>query len=102
MEENKRKKIDAQSNFMLYGFMFCTLLAAIGCIRHLIHIELWHTLIFAVWEDIAIIVVIARLLPYSRQGGDPLIRSLAQQGMAGIMLIGVISEVGMGVRNSVH
>lgn len=97
MEESKLAKMDARTNFMLYGFMFCTLLAAIGCIKHLIRFELWHTLIFAVWEDIAIIVLIARLLPYRRPDHDLQITNLALQGMGGIMLIGIISEIGMGV-----
>ena len=84
---------------MLYGVMLLMLLAAIGCMKHLIRLELWHTLIFAGIEDIGIIVAIAVLLRYRRPDRDIQVRHLAQIALLSILWIGCISQIGMGVLN---
>lgn len=82
---------------MLYGVMLLMLLAAIGCTKHLILFKQWYTLTFAGIEDIAIIVLIAWLLPYRRPDHDLSVRHLAQIALLGVLFIGTISEIGMGL-----
>jgi uncharacterized membrane protein len=99
MDERKHVSTEAQGTLSLYGMMFTTSLFAIGCIKHLIRLRLWNTLVFAGIEDIALIFTIATLWRYRRMDRDVQVRDLAQKALSFILLIGIISSAAMGQLN---
>ncbi|MGH9604368.1 MAG: hypothetical protein ACRD3N_01590 [Terracidiphilus sp.] len=97
-EENKTK-VEAQRRYLLYGWMLLALLFATACIKHLIRVHLWNTLIFAGIEDVTIVVLIVYLQRYRCPDRDEQVRLLAGFAMYCILMVGIIAEIGMGVLN---